>query len=70
MEMEEDRILVGFHQEVKKERYKAWHDKHIKRNIFKEGDIVFLYDRKFFQHPGNFRMHWLGPYYYTLFWSP
>jgi hypothetical protein len=36
MNMEEDRILVGFHQEVKKERDKSWHDKHIKRRNFKE----------------------------------
>ena len=24
--------------------------------------MVLLYDNKFMQHPGNFRMHWLGPY--------
>jgi hypothetical protein len=23
---------------------------------------VLLYDNKFFQHPGKFRMNWLGPY--------
>jgi hypothetical protein len=62
MEMEEDRILVGFHQEVQKERDKAWHDRHIKRKSFKEGDLVLVYDSKFLQHPGKFRMHWLGPY--------
>jgi hypothetical protein len=27
-----------------------------------EGDLVFLYDNKSFQHLGKFRMHWLGPY--------
>ena len=36
MEMEEDRILAGFHQEVHKARDKSWHDRHIKRNSFKE----------------------------------
>jgi hypothetical protein len=60
--MEEDRILEGFHQQVKKERDKAWHDQHIKRKTFKEGDLVFLYDSKSFQHPGKMRMHWLEPY--------
>jgi hypothetical protein len=60
--MEEDRILVGFHQQVKKERDKAWHDRHIKKKMFKEGDLVFLYDNKSFQHPWKFIMHWLGPY--------
>jgi hypothetical protein len=24
--------------------------------------MVFVYDIKFMKHPGNFRMHWLGPY--------
>jgi hypothetical protein len=62
MEMEEDRILEGFHQELEKVRDKYWHDRHIKRNSFKEGDLVFLYDSKFFQHLGKFRVHWLGPY--------
>jgi hypothetical protein len=62
MEMEEDKILAGFHQEVKKARDKAWNDRHIKKKIFKEGDLVFLYHNKFLQHPSKFRMHWLGPY--------
>jgi hypothetical protein len=35
---------------------------HIKRRIFREGDLVLVYDNKFLQHPGKFRMHWLGPY--------
>jgi hypothetical protein len=32
------------------------------RRKFKEGDMVLLYDSKYLQHPGKFRMHWLGPY--------
>jgi transposase InsO family protein len=62
MIMEEDRILAGFHQEVQKARDKAWHDRHIKRKSFKEGDLVLVYDSKSLQHPGKLRMHWLGPY--------
>jgi hypothetical protein len=62
MELEEDKILAGFHQEVQKARDKAWHDRHIKKKRFKEGDLVLLYDNKYLQHPGKFRMHWLGPY--------
>jgi hypothetical protein len=59
MEMEEDNILAGFHQEVQKARYKSWHDRHIKRKSFKEGDLVLVYDSKFLQHPRKFRMNWL-----------
>jgi hypothetical protein len=62
MEKEEDRILAGFHQEVQKTRDKSWHGRHIKRKSFKEGYLVLVYDSKFLQHLGKFRMHWLGPY--------
>jgi hypothetical protein len=62
MEMDKDRILAGFHQEVQKSRDKYWHDKHVKRNIFKEGDLVLVYDNKFLNHPRKFIIHWLGPY--------
>jgi hypothetical protein len=62
LSMEEDRILAGFHQQVQKARDKSWHDHHIKRKTFKEGDLVLLYDSKALQHPGKLRMHWLGPY--------
>ena len=60
--LEEDCFIVGFHQEVQKEREKAWHDRHIKNKSFKEGDLVLLYDIKFSKFPGKFLMHWLGPY--------
>jgi hypothetical protein len=62
MNMEEDRILAGFHQQVQKTRDKDCHDRHIKKKTFKEGDLVLLYDNKSIQHPGKLRMHWLGPY--------
>ena len=51
MMMEEDRILAGFHQQFQKERDKAWHEKHIKKKNFKEGDLVLMYDSKSLQHP-------------------
>ena len=45
--LEEDHFLVGFHQQLQKEREKAWHDRHIKNKTFTVGDIVLLYDSKF-----------------------
>jgi hypothetical protein len=62
MELEEDMIVGGFHQEVNKEKDKSWNDRHIKEKKFKEGDLVLLYDNKHLQHSGKFMMHWLGPY--------
>jgi hypothetical protein len=47
---------------VQKSRDKYWHDHHIKKKTFKEGDIVFLYDNELFQHPRKIKMQWLGPY--------
>ena len=60
--LEEDRFIAGFHQQVQKEREKAWYDRHIKHKTFKEGDLVLLYDNKFAKFLGKFCMHWLGPY--------
>ena len=52
--LEEDCFITGFHQQVQKEREKAWHDRHIKHKSFKEGDLVLLYDNKFSKFPCNF----------------
>jgi hypothetical protein len=57
MTMEEDWILAGFHQQVQKARDKAWHDRHIKKKTFKEGDLVLMYDSKSIQHPGKLIIH-------------
>ena len=62
LELEEDRFVAGFHQQVQKNREKAWHDRHIKSKTIKEGDLVLMYDNKFVRLRGKFRMHWLGPY--------
>ena len=60
--LEEDQFVVGFHQCVKKDQHKAWHDHHIKNKQFQQGELVLLYDSKFMKHPGKLQMHWLGPY--------
>jgi hypothetical protein len=65
MELEEERFITGFHQQVQKEREKAYHDRDIKKKAFKQGDLVLLYDSKFMKHLGTFRTHWLGPFEVT-----
>jgi hypothetical protein len=62
VDLEEDIFVAGFHQQVQKEREKAYHDMHIKKKAFKQGDLVLVYDSKFIKHPGKFKMHWLRPY--------
>ena len=60
--LEEERFIVGFHQNVAKQRKKSWHDRHIKNKKFLVGGLVLMYDSKFFKHPSKLKMHWLGPY--------
>ena len=62
MEIEEDKFLARFHQQVQKEHEKEWHDQHIKLCTFKVNDLVLSYDSKFANFLGKFQMHWLGPY--------
>ena len=61
-ELEEERFLAGFHQQVQKARKMVWHDCQIKQHTFKNGDLVLMYDNKFTKFPGKFQMHCLGPY--------
>lgn len=42
MELEEDKFLVGFHQQVQKGREKSWNDRHIKLGTFKVNDFLLL----------------------------
>ena len=46
-ELEEERFLVGFHQQVQNQREKAWHHRHIKLRTFKVNDLLLPYDNKF-----------------------
>jgi hypothetical protein len=65
VELEEDKFIAGFHQQVQKEQEKAYHDRHIKKKAFKQGDLVLVYDNKFMKHLGKFRTHCLGAYEVT-----
>jgi len=40
---------------------KQWHDAHIKKKQFKEGDWALLFDSKFREHKAKFTTHWMGP---------
>jgi hypothetical protein len=57
VELEEDKFIARFHQQVQKEREKVYHDRHVKKKTFKQGDLVMVYASKFIKHPGKFRMH-------------
>ena len=57
VQIEEDHFIASFHQQVAKDRQKAWHDHHIKHKQFATGDLVLLYDSKFIKHPGKLQTH-------------
>ena len=62
VQMEEDRFIAGFHQNVEKQRHKSLHDRHITTKQFKVGGLVLMYDSKFLKHSGKLKIHWLGRY--------
>lgn len=65
IQLEENRFMEGFHQQVQKTREKTWHDKNIKKKQFQIDDLVLLYDSKFMKFLGKFRTHYLVPYHVT-----
>ena len=50
--LEEENFNAGFHQNVEKQRQKAWHDRHIKNKQFIVGVLVLMYENKVFKHQG------------------
>ena len=62
IQMEDERFVARFHQNIEKQRQKAWHDRHIRTKQFKFGGLVLLYDSKCFKHLGKLKTHWIGPY--------
>ena len=62
-ELEEERFLAGFHQQVQKQREKAWHDQNIKLHTFKVNDLVLFYDTNSGIHTiglSGFHLPWLS----------
>jgi hypothetical protein len=62
-EVEEWREKEYHNAKLYKERTKRWHDKRLKKNKFKPGDKVLLFNSrvKLFGH-GKLRSKWEGPY--------
>jgi hypothetical protein len=61
IEMKRTRVFQDFTKKYRKKETNL-DMTHIKKKSFKEGDLVLLYEKKYFQHPRKFRMHFLGPY--------
>jgi hypothetical protein len=64
-ELEELRQDAYENARIYKERTKKWHDKRISRKIFKQGDIVLLFNSRLKLFPGKLRSRWSGPFQIT-----
>ena len=62
LELEQDRIQSSYISEVIQKRRQAWVNRNIKFKIFKEGDLVMLYNSKLGPHPGKLKLRYIGPF--------
>jgi transposase InsO family protein len=61
-ELEELRLDAYENAKLYKEKTKRWHDKHIRRRNFEEGQLVLLFNSRLRLFPGKLRTRWSGPY--------
>ena len=45
-----------------KDRTKLWHDKHLSKKKFREGELVRLYNSRLRLFPGKLKSQWSGPF--------
>lgn len=64
-EMDEFRSHAYENAKIYKERTKKWHDKHITKGEFVEGERVLLYNSRLRLFPGKLRSRWSGPFTVT-----
>lgn len=61
-EMEEFRNNAYENAKIYKEKTKRWHDKHIQKQEFKEGQQVLLFNSRLKIVSGKLRLRWSGPF--------
>ncbi|XP_021774671.1 uncharacterized protein LOC110738585 [Chenopodium quinoa] len=61
-ELDELRMEAYENSKLYKERTNKWHDKHILRREFREGELVMLYNSRLKLFPGKLRLRWSGPF--------
>jgi hypothetical protein len=64
-ELDELRLDAYENAKIYKERTKKWHDGHILRKEFKEGELVLLSNSRLRLFPGKLRSRWSGPFEVT-----
>lgn len=60
--LEESRMLASNALGAEQNRRKAWHDRHLRKPQFKEGDLVLLYQTKYLKRAKKLIPAWQGLY--------
>ncbi|XP_024516387.1 uncharacterized protein LOC112341110 [Selaginella moellendorffii] len=60
--LDETRLLAFQAREVLQRQRKKWYDRHLRAKSFQEGDLVLLYESKYWKRPGKLKIRWIGPY--------
>jgi len=61
-ELEKLRLEAYESSRIYKERAKKWHEKHLIKKRFEEGDMVLLFNLRLKLFPGKLRSQWSGPF--------
>jgi hypothetical protein len=61
-ELDEKRLDVIHQTTIIQQQRTKWHDRVIKKTLFKKGYWALLYDSHFKEFQGKLRTRWLGPY--------
>ena len=61
-ELDELRMNAYENAKLYKDRTKLWHDKHLLKKEFHEGEAVLLYNSRLRLFPGKLKSRWSGPF--------
>ena len=61
-ELDELRMNAYENARLYKDKTKLWHDKHLVKRDFHEGEVVLLYNSRLRLFPGKLKSRWSGPF--------
>ena len=61
-ELEELRMNAYENAKLYKDRTKLWHDRHLSKKEFQEGEFVLLFNSRLKLFPGKLKSRWTGPF--------
>ena len=61
-ELEELRMNAYENAKLYKDRTQLWHDKHIVKKEFHEGDLILFYNSRLKLFPDKLKSRWSGPF--------